>query len=162
MGSLTWYLFGMETLYLNNDVHVFYITVKSFPTGITDAFKALENLDPSICERPFYGIFHEDENGNMIYRAAVEERYKGEAETYGCNTFVISHGNYLAVTIKHFMKRIEVIPEAFDLLGKQPGIDVSFPAIEWYRNEEEVVCMVKLLSDKTQHANTHYIKKSTT
>lgn len=152
----------METLYLKNDVHVLYVPVKSFPTGIIDAFKVLENLHPSICERPFYGIFHEEENGRVIYKAAVEEHYKGEAETYACGTFVIPKGNYLAVTITHFMKTIEAIPEAFQLLEQQPEADVSFPFIEWYRNEEEVVCMVKLISDKMQPSTTDYIKKHTT
>ncbi|MBX9850130.1 MAG: hypothetical protein K2X86_00055 [Cytophagaceae bacterium] len=56
----------METYNLKDDVNVLYVKAKKFPEGIMQAFKTLENLDPSICERPFYGISYEDKNGKVI------------------------------------------------------------------------------------------------
>ena len=137
----------MEKHHLKKDIHVFYVTVKSFPTGIIEAFQTLEDLHPSICERPFYGIFHQEENGNMIYKAAVEEQYEGEGEHYHCNTFTISKGIYLTEHIRNFMEQIEVIPDAFRKLSAEPFIDASFPCIEWYKSDTDVLCMVKLNSN---------------
>ena len=46
----------MEIYTLNKDVKVICVQAKKFPEGIKEAFQKLERLDPSICERPFYGI----------------------------------------------------------------------------------------------------------
>ena len=134
----------METYQLKQDIHVFYVTVKAFPMGIVEAFQTLEGLHPSICERSFYGIFHQEENGNIIYKAAVKEQYQGEGARYNCNTFTISKGIYLTEHIRDFMEHLDVIPNAFSKLSAEPLIDASFPCIEWYKSDTDVLCMVKL------------------
>ncbi len=134
----------METHRLTEDINVFYITVKPFPTGIIKAFKTLEGLHPSICERPFYGIFHQEEDGTIIYKAAVKEEYKGEGEAYHCKTFTIRKGIYVTELIIDFMKKIDVIPNAFHTLLAVPNIDTTFPCIEWYKSDKEVICMARL------------------
>lgn len=135
----------MEKYELEKDISVFCVKAKVFPEGIIEAFNKLERLHPSICERPFYGISYKEEDGKIVYKAAVAEAYEGEGKDYGCEIFVITKGIYLAETIINFMKDIEVIPAAFDKLLADPDLDLSFPCIEWYRSDKEVICMVRTI-----------------
>jgi hypothetical protein len=139
---------AIENFVLNSDVKVFCVTAKSFPNGIVEAFKTLENLDPSICERPFYGISFQDDEGKIVYKAAVAEEFEGEGSGYGCETFVISKGEYLAITLFDFMEKIDVIPKAFQKLLADPRLDHNFPCVEWYKSSKEVMCMVRMHQSK--------------
>lgn len=134
----------MEIQYLGRDLKVFYKEVNNFPEGVAEAFRYLENLHPSICERSFFGISHEVKNKPLVYWAAVEECYQGEAEAYGCNTFVIGSGAYLTETIPDFMKNLNSIPNAFRTLMADPRRDGNFPCVEWYRSDREMTCMIRL------------------
>lgn len=134
----------MELQILKRDVKVFYVEAKKFPEGISEAFHKLEELHPSVCERSFYGISSEDARKNIIYWAAVEESYKGEGAAYGCNSFVISRGTYLTETITDFMSNIHSIPEVFKQMLSDPRRDCGFPCVEWYKNDREMMCMIKL------------------
>jgi hypothetical protein len=134
----------IENFILDSDVKVFCATAKTFPHGIVEAFKTLENLDPSICERPFYGISFQDDGGKIVYKAAVAEEFEGEGSKYGCETFVIRKGKYLAITLFDFMENIDVIPKAFQKLLADPGMDTNFPCVEWYKSSREVLCMVRV------------------
>lgn len=137
----------METIYIKEDKRIVCITARSFPSGISDAFYTLENLHPSICERPFYGIVFEQRPGKTIYKAGVEEQYKGEGDSFGCETFVISKGQYLGETIHNYMLRTDHIPNAFQKLLADPRLDSEFPCLEWYKNDKEVICLVKMKQD---------------
>ncbi|MES2681413.1 MAG: transcriptional regulator [Bacteroidota bacterium] len=138
----------MEKYVLTVDVKTFCITAVDFPNGIVAAFQALEQLHPSICERPFFGISFEKKTGEIVYKAAVEEKYEGEAEKYGCETFVIKKGEYLAETIIGFMNDIRSIPDAFQRLTTATGADKSFPCVEWYKSDKELLCLVKIKTAK--------------
>lgn len=134
----------MKKIRLKEDVKVLCVTARSFPHGIIAAFKKLESLHPTICERPFYGISFFDQKGNIVYKAAVAEDYEGEGKTYGCETFVINKGEYLSETIVDFMKTLDIIPKAFGKLTADPRMDRDFPCVEWYKSSREVICLVKL------------------
>ncbi len=141
----------MEIQILGRDLRVFYKEVKNFPEGVAATFHALENLHPSICERTFFGISHEQKNRMPVYWAAVEERYQGEGAYYGCETFVIARGIYLTETIPDFMQNIASIPNALCVLMSDPRRDLNFPCVEWYKNGREMTCMIKLNSSGTIH-----------
>lgn len=138
----------MEVFVLKKDVPVFCVTVKSFPLGIVDAFNTLEKMHPSVCDRPFYGIFHQEKNGKIVYKAAVEEAYNGEGKRYGCETSVIAKGGYLTERIFNYMENISNIPDAFQRLFANSHSDRDFPCVEWYKSSSEVLCMIKLKPDK--------------
>jgi hypothetical protein len=138
----------IENFVLNSDVKVLCVTAKSFPNGIVEAFQTLENLDPSICERPFYGISFQNREGKIIYKAAVAEEFEGEGSRYGCETFVIGRGEYQTITIYDFMENIDVIPKAFQKLLEDPRLDLNFPCVEWYKSSKEVMCMVRINQSK--------------
>jgi len=64
----------METLLLDKDIKVFYITAKSFPDGISEAHQKLHSLIPFSKNRKYFGLSPpENEHGTIIYRAADEE-----------------------------------------------------------------------------------------
>lgn len=144
----------MEHYRLEEDVSIMCVTAKSFPDGILEAFRTLEGKHPSIATRNFFGISYMDEHGKIIYKAAAREEYTGEAEKYNCETFVITKGNYFTETIYNFMQDSNLIEDAFYRLLATPWLDKTFPCVEWYINDKEVRCMVRINIPENQPVNT--------
>jgi len=134
----------MERYELKNDVKTICVNARSFPAGIREAFTQLEKAIPAVAERVFYGISKKDEKNNILYKAAVSEKFDGEAKKYGFENFVILKGLYLVEMVKDWRKDPMSIGSSFDKLLSDPLLDESFPCIECYDNMDEVVCMVKL------------------
>jgi hypothetical protein len=133
----------METDTLKEDVHLICVRAIYFPDGITEAFQKLEQVNTSISNRTFYGISHGGKNG-ILYWAAVEEKYKGEAAALGLESYVIRKGVYATQTVKNIRGNEEQMVKVFNTLLKNPGLDPEGECIEWYKNEDEVSCMVRL------------------
>lgn len=133
----------METITLENDIKVFYITAESFPEGIGDAYKKLGELIP-LSGRKIFGISR-PENGVIVYKAAAEETVEGEAEKLNCDTMIIKKGTYICQTITDFMKDIPAIGETFRKLITNPDVDPEGYCVEWYFNPDDVKCMVRLV-----------------
>ncbi len=138
----------MEIQNLKDDIKVFYVKAPSFPAGISDAHSKLHSLLPSTEGRKFFGISHGSQNGSIIYKAAVEESYQGEAEKYGLETFTIKRGDYISDTLVDWQKDESIVRKTFQRLLHQPNIDKNGYCLEVYVNEKDMVCMVKLDSDK--------------
>ncbi len=85
-------------------------------------------------------------DGKMIYIAAVEEINDDEAEKYGFGRYTIEKGKYFAVRITDWRSRIELIKESFHSMMEVTGLDQTKPCVEWYKNEQEMYCMVKAIS----------------
>ncbi len=133
----------METITLNHDLKVFYTTAASFPDGIMDAYNKLHTLIPPSSGRIYYGLSR-PENGIIVYKAAVEESYPGEAEKFNLDTMVIKKGNYISITLNDWVKDTTEIGRIFTTLLHHPGIDPEGYCVEWYFNEKDVKCMVRL------------------
>lgn len=138
----------MEKYLLDRDVTVFYVQAESFPLGIMDAFQKLHTLLPSQELRNFYGVSNVNDKKVIIYKAAVEELYKGEAQKHGCETYNIRMGDYISLTITDFRKTPQSIGKAFEELLANPNIDPNGACIEQYFNYTDVKCMVRLGSSK--------------
>ena len=137
----------MKTITLAEDIKVFYVTAKSFPAGIMEAHEQLHKLVPFSKERKYFGISRPESENGIVYRAATEETYSGEAEKYHCDTLILKKGNYLSLDISNYKTDEQAIQRAFDQILEQPDIDPKGYCVEWYRNDEETVtCMVKLAS----------------
>jgi hypothetical protein len=137
----------MKTINFENDIKVFYVEAESFPEGIEAAHKKLHELVPFSDKRKFFGISR-PENGRIVYRAGVEEVVAGEAERLNCKTMILEKGKYISVTIEDYMKHIEGIGMAFEELLSFPGIDQQGYCVEWYFNDKDVRCMVRLASEE--------------
>lgn len=139
----------MENFILDKDIRVFYITAKSFPDGIADAFHELHSLLPASQERILFGISR-PENGVIVYRAAAEETTPGEAARLNLETLIIRKGQYISIVINDYRQDIQNIGKAFKILLAKPGIDPEGYCVEWYGepgrtgNDKDVRCMVRL------------------
>ncbi len=133
----------METITLDHDIKVFYTTAKSFPDGIMDAYGELFKFVPPSSGRIYYGLSR-PENGGVIYKAAVEETYPGEAEKFNLKTLIIKKGNYISSVLTDWMKDTTQIGRVFTELIAQPGLDPEGYCVEWYFSEKDVRCMVRL------------------
>ena len=134
----------MQTIKIENDIKVFYVTANAYPDGIMDAHKKLHSIVPFSYQRKYFGVSRPENNSGIVYKAATEEIFLGEAEKYNCETMVLSKGNYLSIILTDYRKNLPSIGNAFQKILSQPNIDPQGFCIEWYINENEVNCMVKL------------------
>ena len=135
----------MEVYQLKKDMKVICVRAKSFPNDIKQSFSQLIQLLPSIEGRTFFGVSYQAKSRDMVYNAAVLEAYDGEAEKYGCDSFVIRRGKYLAETLTEWKRDESSIGSTFRKMA-EARMDTEFPCIEWYQGED-VICMVKINSE---------------
>jgi len=133
----------METLLLDNDINVFYVTANSFPDGILAAHQKLHSLIQFSKNRKYLGISR-PENGAIVYRAAAEELTAGEAEKLNCEKLVLKKGKYNYITVNNYLKDLPAIDRSFKELLSNPNIDPEGYCVEWYFNDNDVKCMVRL------------------
>jgi len=134
----------MKVVSLKNDVKLFFVTASSFPAGIKSAWNKLYAILPSVEGRNFFGISQPDKNGIIIYKAAVEESYPGEAEKFGCKTFVCKKGKYLSEMIPNWQKDETLIGKTFHKILADSRIDRNGFCVEMYLGEKEMQCMVPM------------------
>jgi len=132
----------MDVFELKKDIKVFCVRAKSFPNDIGKAFGTLVNLLPTVEGRTFFGISYQGKNHEMIYNAAVLESHDGEAEKYGCETYVIKKGEYLSAMLRGWKKNEASIGITFSKMATV-RTDTVFPCVEWYQGDD-VLCMVRI------------------
>jgi hypothetical protein len=133
----------MKIYNLENDVKVIGVEVKNFPEGIGDAFDKIVNMISGEFDRSYYGISEMTEKG-FIYKAAAEEKYEDEGKKYDCQRYTIEKGEYVMISIKDWRKKIDSIKYVFQELLLHSHIDKTQPCVEWYKNDDEMLCMVKI------------------
>lgn len=133
-----------KKLNLDNDIKVFGSAVDTFPAGIGDAFNILmQKTGDSAGLRNYYGL-SEYKNGKMVYYALAEEKFPGEADKYNYDEFSIKKGDYLSITVMDWQKNTNCIKDVFSELIQDSRVDKTKPAIEWYKNEDEMMCLVQM------------------
>ena len=133
----------MEITMFDKDIKVIYITATSFPEGVQDTFEKLQAIVPFSKDRKLFGISR-PENGTIVYKAALEEIKPGEAEVLGCDTLVLKKGKYISQTGYDFMKDLQLIGKTFRELLLHPGLDPNGYCVEWYTDNKNVKCMIRL------------------
>jgi hypothetical protein len=101
------------------------------------------NQIPEGNKRSYYGISWM-ENDSVVYYAAAEQKSDGEARKFNAREFRIEKGNYLREVITDWMPKVASIKDIFDRMMKDPRTDLTKPAIEWYKSDEEMWCMMKI------------------
>lgn len=134
----------MEKYKIEQDIKLFYVQAESFPLGVGGAFKKLNELTSHNGARLLYGISFPDGAGSIVYRAAVEETYPGEAEKAGCRVFVVRKGDYISAYLSDWKKDESIIGRTFQELLRDPHIDKQGYCLEIYPNEKDVRCLVPL------------------
>jgi hypothetical protein len=131
----------MENFTLENDINVICVTAASFPAGILPAFEKLHSLVSG--NRKSYGISRPDK-GTITYKAAAEELSAVEAEQLNLERFTLKKGTYISIDIHDFMKNVPAIGQAFEQLLADPRIDQEGACVEWYFNDKDVKCMIRI------------------
>jgi hypothetical protein len=135
----------MKTTIFEKDIKVFYVTATSFPQGIEEAIQKLHSLFPFAKERRIFGLSRPENNEGIIYRAAAEEMFEGEAEKLKCKTLIIPKGKYIAILVNDVRKDVMSIDRAFQQLLKEPNLDPQGYCVEQYATDKEAVtCMIRL------------------
>ena len=135
----------MEKFNLKNDIKVFALHVTSFPKGIDEAFDELiKKTGDCAGNRNYYGI-SEFKNGKMYYYAAAEEKQEGEAEKLNYESYTIKGGEYFTETLKNWRTQTNCIKDIFSEMMQDNRVDKMKPCVEWYKNDEEMLCMVKAI-----------------
>jgi hypothetical protein len=134
---------AMEKLIFENDVKVFGIEVKTFPLGISEAFDELiKKTGDCAGERNYFGVSYMN-NGKMIYKAVAEEKFNGEAKQFNYEESMIEKGEYAFEVLKNWQSKTNCIKDVFESMMNDERIDKTKPAVEWYKNNDEMLCMVK-------------------
>ena len=134
----------MKTYNLKSDVKIFGSKVERFPDGIQEAFDELiKKTGDDAGERNYYGV-SEMTDEKIIYTAAAEEKISGEAKKYNYNSSIIEKGEYLVWVINDWKNNIDSIKDICYELVQDNRADKTKPCIEWYKNYDEMWCMIKI------------------
>jgi predicted transcriptional regulator YdeE len=109
--------------------------------GISEAFDKLGDMLGF--NRPYYGLSKMDSN-EVLYVAAALTKSPTEKSKFKLEEYTIPSGEYAVRVIKDWKRNLSAIPHVFGDLLKTEGIDNSVPCVEWYKNDDEMLCMVKL------------------
>ncbi|HEY4111150.1 hypothetical protein [Puia sp.] len=135
----------MEPYHLDHDIRLCCVSAKSFPDGVMAAFQRIMNIFPDQQgHRRLFGVSWPDGKGSMVYKAAVEEEYKGEAEELGLESYLLKSGEYLSTTVHNFINDIPSIGNAFRQLVEAPGVHPNTIGVEEYISNSAVRCMVPM------------------
>lgn len=134
----------METYHLEKDIDLLCIQAVSFPDGVMAAHEKLHALLPDHENRMFYGLSSPDKTGTIVYKAAAEVLFPGEAQQLNCEPYTLQAGEYISIFIPDFCDDVQAIGQAFQKLIHLPDIDPNGICVEMYLSEKDVRCMVKL------------------
>ncbi len=134
----------MDIISLDQDINVFCITAESFPNGIMAAHKKLHSIIPFSTSRRYFGLSRPENEGDIVYKAAAEELEEDKGKDFVAETFTIKKGKYMCITVLNFKEDSQSIGKAFQELITQPDIDPNGYCVEWYINNKDVKCMVRI------------------
>ena len=133
----------MELYQQTEDLTVIGVQVESFPNGIKEAFGSLMKTFGS--DRAYYGVSWMDENDSVKYYAMAREAFPGEGKPYNYESLTIEKGEYQTEAIHNWLSNIDCIKDVFHNLMANNKPAKNHPCIEWYKSDEEMLCMVKVL-----------------
>ncbi|MEQ9100757.1 MAG: hypothetical protein RIF36_22395 [Imperialibacter sp.] len=133
----------MEFIDIPHDIKVFGHQVLTFPNGVGEAFDAIVERVEGGFSRPFYGLARMEGN-SVIYMAAAIEKFPEEGKQLGYEEYVIQKGYYAAITITDWHSKLSSLPGIFSELMKLEGLDPEHWAVEWYKDDDEMVCMLRM------------------
>ncbi len=134
----------MESYFLENDIRVCCVTADFTPDAILTAHQKLHAVIPYTKERRYFGISRPNKDGVIQYEAAAEELVQAEGVKLGLNTAVLKKGNYICIVIKNYLNDLSEIGCTFSTLLQHTDIDPEGYCVEWYINDNDVQCMVRL------------------
>lgn len=135
----------MRKFILTENIVVICYEATSFPEGISDSHTKLFSFFADAHKRKRFGISR-PENGKIKYMAAIEQLVPFECMSLNLQTFEIVKGKYISLLVKDFHSNLYSIDAAFKKLITHPGIDPNGYCLEWYLNENDVLCLIPIIS----------------
>lgn len=139
----------MDQYNLQENLHVFGMKVDTFPLGIGEAFETLVKKLEEGYNRSYFGISWFETDGTITYIAAAEEKFEGEALTYQCEKYIIEKGTYLAITVQDWRKKTNCIKDVFHEIMQDSRTNGGL-CIEWYKDDDEMFCMIKIIEQSQE------------
>jgi predicted transcriptional regulator YdeE len=138
---------AVSYMQLHEEIFLRCVTASSFPDGVMAAHQELHRYLPFDGSRRYYGLSRPEQSakGNIVYRAAAEESGSDHAAGNDLDRLTIAPGKYASVLVKKYMQSLSLIGEAFRILIALPNVDPQGYCIEWYLNNEDVCCMVRVI-----------------
>lgn len=134
----------MEKYNLPTDIKVFGFLVATFPAGIEDAFNILKQKTGDCTgDRNYFGL-SEYKDGKMAYYALAEEKFTDEGEQFDYEKFTVEKGDYLTVRVSEWHQKTSAIKDVFSKIIQDPRVNSTKPAVEWYKSEDEMMCLVQM------------------
>jgi hypothetical protein len=133
----------MDLLTIATPLKLFGNRVTTFPNGLTEAFNGLASNFAEGLDRDYYGISR-CPDGEIEYYAMTPIEGEEASQLKG-DTFVIEPGVYLAESLSDWRSKTRQINGIFSRLLDDARVDKESPAVEWYKNDKEMVCMIKTI-----------------
>ncbi|MCP9767761.1 transcriptional regulator [Lacihabitans sp. LS3-19] len=132
----------MEEYIFEKDIVIACKRAESFPEGVQEAFETLHAAIPFSMTRKFMSFSWMNASNEIIYLAGAEIL---EGESFPeLETFILKKGKYRGTIIENFIQDIPQMGLLFQELCKDPDLDPAGYCVEWYFNEKDVKCFVKL------------------
>ena len=132
----------MEIFILTETFKLICTQVHTFPQGIGEAFDELYNNLSSPDKRHYFGLSWMDEQGKIVYKVAAEKLENDPLTDNNYETAVLPASEYLVLRLKNWQEHLDDIKTMFGQLLEDPRTDKTFPCVEWYRNDDEMWCMM--------------------
>lgn len=132
----------MEKYIQQEDIKLYGIHVKTFPEGIKESFDIL--MEAFGDSQSYYGVSWVSKDGSIQYYSSVSVPDCSEAKPAIYERLIISKGNYTISTIFDWLSKTDSVKDVFhELLGGACPCKER-PCIEWYKSDEEMLCMVRM------------------
>ena len=131
----------MEIINQEKNLTLMGAQVKNFPAGVQEGFDSL--MKEFGKNRDYYGISWCEKDNTITYFAITPETRAGEARERKFETFSIEKGQYKSEPVRNWRTQLNCIKDTFHELMGDKNPTKSDPCIEWYKSDEEMICMIK-------------------
>jgi len=133
----------MNDYFFEHDILIACKRASRFPEGVAKAFETLHATIPFSTERKFMSFSWMNDEKEIVYLAGAEI-LNGESFP-SLENITLKKGKYRGKVIKNFMNKIPQLGQLFQELCRDPNLDKEGYCVEWYFNETDVKCFVKLI-----------------
>lgn len=131
----------MELHQLSEALTLVGLHVADFPEGIKPAFDRL--VTQFGFHGHYYGISWMDDREQVQYYAMLPLPMATQPGELVLESLVIPSGTYRTETMLNWMSQTHLVKDVFSKLLSGACPDRNNPCIEWYKSDDELVCLVK-------------------
>lgn len=134
----------MKEYILKEDIRLITVKAKTFPTGVVPAYQTIERAIGNPNGRHFYGLSRGSQEGIDYWAAVIP--VGDEEQRLGFEGHVVNKGTYITERLANWRGREYIIGETFQKMLADPRLDRGSFCVERYEDNDDVTCMVKIIS----------------